>query len=188
METEERPRARESMPAADLLRRIVLWGMLGTGIGLALAVVGLWISRHDGTPLLTPDEFEQAHRRWQAATPADYDIEIEVSGPQAAVYRVEVRGGQPQAAWRNGNPLNQRRTFGTWSVPGMFSTISRDVEALERRAAGQAPPGSPELILRAEFDPQFHYPRRYRRTEWGSRKGSTAQEVKWVVKEFRVLE
>ncbi len=70
----------------------------------------------------------------------------------------------------------------------MFSTISRDVEQLERQAAGKADPRFPPLILWAAFDPKYSYPARYRRTEWGSRKGSTAQEVKWEVTEFRVIQ
>ena len=95
--------------------------------------------------------------------------------------------GQPVAAWRNKQPLKQRRTFGTWSVPGMFSTMARDVDAVERRAAGQAKPGEVELILKAEFDPQYHVPRRYQRIEWGSRRGSDAKTATWEVKEFRVV-
>src|SRR5205814_10451740 len=108
-----------------------------------------------------------------------------VTGPQTTVYRVEVRNSEPQMAWRNGQPLNSRRTFGTWSVPGMFSTISRDVEANERAAArGAALP----LILRAEFDAKYAYPARYRRIDNGSRKGSDSITVAWDVTEFRVIE
>ena len=92
---------------------------------------------------------------------------------------------KPQAAWRNRQPLNSRRTFGTWSVPGMFATISRDVEALEQAAERRAPP---PLILRAEFDAQYGYPARYRRIDNGSRKGSDAIAVTWDVVEFRVVE
>jgi hypothetical protein len=174
-------------PAATL-QRLFFGTLVGGILGIVATLVGLRVANRDRTPELTPQIFAAARERWKANAPHDYDIEVRVEGPLPAAYRARVRDGQAIAAWRNGKPLATVRTFGTWSVPGMFSTISRDVEALERRAAGQAPPGSPELILRAEFDPQFHYPRRYRRTEWGSRKGSTAQEVKWVVKEFRVLE
>ncbi|MBW8885585.1 MAG: hypothetical protein JF612_12615 [Planctomycetia bacterium] len=114
-----------------------------------------------------------------------YDIEIHVTGPKASTYRVEVRDGDPQAAWRNGQPLLTRRTFGTWSVPGMFATMSRDVEAIERAAAaGRAPP----LILRAEFDAQYGYPAKYRRIDNGSRKGSDAIAVTWDVIQFRTAE
>ena len=68
----------------------------------------------------------------------------------------------------------------------MFSTMARDVDVVERRAAGQAKPGETELILKAQFDPQYSFPQRYQRIEWGSRRGSDAVTVTWEVKEFRV--
>lgn len=109
----------------------------------------------------------------------DYDIEVAVAGTQPATYEVRVRDGQAIEAFRNGKPLNQRRTFGTWSVPGMFSTMSRDVEAVERRERGEADPSTPRLTLRAEFDPKYGYPKRYQRIEWGS-----PVEVTWQVTHF----
>jgi hypothetical protein len=169
------------------LRGFVLWTIAGLAIGLVAALVVLRIINQDPTPSLTPAIYEAARQRWNASPLPDYDIQIRVTGPQAAVYRVEVRDGQPQAAWRNDRPLNQRRTFGTWSVPGMFSTIGRDVEVVERRAAGRAKPGEVELILKAEFDPRYSFPRRYQRIEWGSRRGSDAITVTWQVTDFRVV-
>src|SRR5262249_6144467 len=121
-----------------------------------------------------------AHERWQAVAPADYDIKVRVTGSQPAVYRVEVRGGQPQAASRNGEPLLSRRTFGTWSVPGMFGTISRDIEAIEKHAGGKADRFTPRLVLRAEFDATYSYPKRYRRIEQWSN-----VDVAWEVVEFK---
>jgi hypothetical protein len=118
----------------------------------------------------------------ESRAPANYDIEVRVTGSQPAVYRVEVRGGEAQAASRNGEPLLTRRTFGTWSVPGMFSTISRDIEAVERHAAGQAERFTPRLTLRAEFDAEYSYPKRYRRIQQWS-----TVEVAWEVSEFRVI-
>ena len=167
-------------------RRFVVFMLVGALAGVLATLVGLRIVNNDPTPRLTREIFDVAHERWKQVAPADYEIEIRVTGSQPAVYRAVVRGGQPQAAWRNGEPLATRRTFGTWSVPGMFSTISRDVETVERQTSGQADPRLPPLILRAAFDEQYGYPKRYRRTEWGSRKGTTAQEVKWEVTSFRL--
>ena len=65
----------------------------------------------------------------------------------------------------------------------MFSTISRDVEALERHAAGTADRSTPRLTLRAEFDAEYSYPAKYRRIEQWSH-----VEVAWEVVEFRVGE
>lgn len=177
--------AKRPQRAATMLRRFVAFMFVGLALG---GVVGLLILRqanYDPTPTLTPELFEAAHERWKAAAPKNYDIEVRVAGPQAAVYRAEVRDGEAIAAWRNGQPLTSRRTFGTWSVVGMFATISRDIEALERAAAKGA---QMPLILRAEFDPQYSYPARYRRIDNGSRKGSDAIAVTWDVVEFRVVE
>ncbi len=169
------------------LRRFLLWSLAGGAVGVVGTVLVLAIAGRDPTPRLTPEILAAARKRWDAVAPANYDVEVRVSGPQAATYRAEVRGGEARVAWRNGKPLASVRTFGTWSVPGMFSTIGRDIEAIERRAAGRAPPGAPELILKAQFDPQYSFPQRYRRIEWGSRKGSTAVAVTWEVVEFRVM-
>ena len=170
------------------LRRFALWTLAGLALGAIGSLVVLGVLKRDSTPRLTPTDFYATLDRWKANPQLNYDIEIEVTGPQAAVYRAEVRDGQPIAAWRNNQPLTQRRTFGTWSVPGMFSTMARDVDVVERRADGRAKPGEIELILRAEFDPQYHFPRRYERIEWGSRRGSDAVSVTWRVVRFRAIE
>jgi hypothetical protein len=170
------------------LRRFALWTLAGLALGTIASLVVLRVINRDSTPRLTPAEFYAALDRWKASPPANYDIEIQVTGPQAAIYRAEVRDGQPTAAWRNGQPLTQRRTFGTWSVPGMFSTMARDVDVVERRAAGRAKPGEIELILRADFESQHHFPRLYERIEWGSRRGSDAVAVTWEVVRFQVLD
>jgi len=169
------------------MRRFLLWSLVGAAAGAVGTLIVLGTIARDPTPRLTSELLAAARKRWDAAAPANYDVEVRVSGPQAATYRAEVRGGEARAAWRNGKPLSSARTFGTWSVPGMFSTIGRDIEAVQRRAEGRAPPGSPELILKAEFDHEYSFPRRYRRIEWGSRKGSTAVAASWEVVEFRVV-
>jgi hypothetical protein len=165
------------------LRGFVRWALIGLAVGLAAAVIVLRAANYDPTPALTPELFHAAHERWKSAAPPNYDIEIRVSGSQPATYRVEVRDGEAQAAWRNGQPLATRRTFGTWSVPGMFATISRDNEAIQRHATGKADRFTPRLILRAEFDDKYSYPARYRRIEQWS-----TVEVAWEVTEFRVME
>ena len=176
---------RRALPKADTARRFVLWSLVGGALGLIIVLFVMRQANYDPIPTLTPTAFEAAYAQWQFSKIADYDIEIRVTGPQAATYRAAVRGGEPTAAWRNGKPLTTRRTFGTWSVPGMFSTISRDVAAVELAAAkGRQPP----LILRASFHPQYGYPQRYQRIDNGSRKGSDAIAVTWDVVEFLLVE
>ncbi|MDX1946931.1 MAG: hypothetical protein SFU86_16130 [Pirellulaceae bacterium] len=158
--------------------RRITWGLVaGAAVGTAATLAALSVVLRDPTPALTPEIFRAEQALAKVAVPSDYDITIRVVGMQAATYRVEVRRGLAQTAWRNGHPLTSRRTFGTWSVPGMFSTISRDIEALERRGAGRIDESTPELTLRARFDPRFHYPARYFRSE-------RAIDVEWEVTEF----
>lgn len=172
------------MPAPLPDYRRVVWSLLGgAALGIALTLLVVRTLNRDPTPVLTPADFQAARERWKQQEPPNYDIEVQVSGSQPATYRVEVRAGEAQSAWRNGRPLSQQRTFGTWSVPGMFSTISRDVDNLQRHAEGRADATTPRLTLRAAFDPKFGFPQRYTRIEWGS-----DVEVSWEVKRFEVVE
>jgi hypothetical protein len=102
---------------------------------------------------------------------------VAVAGRQAARYYVEVRAGEVRVATRDGQPLRQERTRGTWSVPGMFGTIQTDIANLEKQQAGTADPTTPQLLLRGVFDPQLGYPVRYLRTEL--RKWGNNLEVSW---------
>lgn len=173
----------ESAPKSAIPYRRVFVGLAaGVTLGL-LAMIGLaLVNRGNVSPKLTPDVFRAAIAKWEKEQPRDYDIEIQVRGNQPATYFVEVRKGEARLALRNGKPLTQRRTFSTWSVPGMFATMSRDVDALERRAIGNADDSTPDLNLRATFDPQYGYPARYRRLQYQS-----SVEVEWEVTRFEVI-
>src|SRR5436305_14187045 len=92
-------------PARARFRRFFVLFLIGLLVGTAVALFGLRIIHRDPTPTLTPEIFHAAHERWKKVAPADYDIEVRVTGSQPATYRVEVRRGEAVAAWRNGNPL-----------------------------------------------------------------------------------
>jgi hypothetical protein len=157
------------------------------GVALVVFLTGLVllsINRGKYPPLDRP-EFEAARKLWAQNGPADYNIEIQVLGRQEATYSAEVRNGEVQSAKRNGTPLKQRRTFDTWSVPGMFETIGRDVENLEKVKSGRADASTPRLRLRCKFDEKYGYPLRYLREE-SSGVGDNP-EVIWEVKKFEVL-
>lgn len=169
-------------PAIDRganLRRAGCWLLVGMTVGTIAALVYLRWSLADPTPALSLESFRQGQDLWREREVENYDIEIQVSGPQPATYRVEVRRGEAVAAYRNQRPLTQQRTFGTWSVPGMFSTMRRDLDQVERRLASPANINLPNLTLRAAFHPQFGYPERYLRMESGS-----MQDVSWQVTQF----
>ena len=167
---------------APLFRRVLVGIAAGLLLGLVVMIALALVPRGSASPRLTPELFRAAMAKWKQEQPRDYDIEIQVRGNQPATYFARVRDGVPQVALRNGKPLTQRRTFSTWSVPGMFATMSRDVDALERRATGQADKSTPDLHLRATFDPRYGYPARYRRLQYQS-----SVEVEWEVTRFEVV-
>ncbi len=184
----ERPAGAVAKRARDRLGQLQVWGAAGV-LGLLTALGGLMLwtaATHDhDLPELTVEAFEQGQARWRAAAPPDYDITIEVSGRQAAVYHVEVRNRQVVVSTRNGIPLKQQRTRGTWSVPGMFGTIQSDVDHAEQHRQGTAGPGVPQVVLFAVFDPTFGYPQRYHRTEL--QKSGNNRVVYWDVTQFDVV-
>ena len=177
----DEPPATKDPTRAAAMRRVGCGLILGTLAGLVVTLVILRWNVADSTPPLTTEALRAARERWRQHGPADYDLEVRVEGPQPGTYRVQVRGGQAIAAFRNDHPLAQRRTFGTWSVQGMFATIGRDVEQIERRAAGKADRFTPDLRLRASFDRELGYPRRYVRMESGS-----TLDVSWEVRRFEI--
>ena len=161
-------------------RQKVLAAMAGAGC--AILVVGsilFWSSHQDRLPAFGRETYDQAWELWKSRSPANYNISIEVSGRQPAVYEAEVRNGVTTSARRNGHPLTQLRTLGTWSVPGMFNTIGYDVGAIETNA----PETPTDLTIRGIFDEQWGYPSRYQRIQWGS-----DTEVYWCVLSFKVFE
>ena len=170
-------------PPAPLFRRVLIGLAAGLVVGLVVMIALALVPRGSASPRLSPELFREAMAKWKRDQPRNYDIEIQVRGNQPATYFVQVRNGDAKRALRNGQPLTQRRTFSTWSVPGMFATMSRDVDALERRAAGQGDKFTPELNLRATFDPRYGYPARYRRLQYQS-----SMEVEWEVTKFDVLD
>ena len=166
---------------APLSSRVGWWVLIALAVASAAGLLALRWWRADPIPPLAPEQFYEARAKWEQEAPPDYDIEVVVSGSQPATYEVQVRGGQPELALRNGKPLQQRRTFGTWSVPGMFSTMLRDVETVERSTSRNPDPSVPRLRLRAAFDERYGYPSRYRRIQLGS-----PVEVSWQVTRFEV--
>ncbi len=173
----------EQSPRLQRLSRNAAGFFAGGIIGL-IATVIVWrgLSGESAIPPLTAADWQQAFRQWDSAGVRDYDVEVAVTGRQAATYSVQVRDGQVSSATRNGEPLPQRRTWTTWTVEGMFETIARDLESVERHATGRAESNTPQLQLRAAFHPELGFPQHYLRTEM-VRFGSNP-EVSWRVVKF----
>ncbi len=133
-------------------------------------------------PDVSRERFEAAKKLWLQKRPSSYDIQIKVSGRQPAVYEVQVRSGVAVAATRNGYALNRPHAIGTWSVDGMFDTMERDLENVERHATGKAPPGTPRVTIWGRFDPDYGYPANFTRVQWDNN-----YEVVWEVTKFEVV-
>lgn len=160
-------------------RRARLW-LVGVLSFLAVSVAIL-LARVPRMPKVTIESLAAARQQWRDAGLEDYDLTVEVRGRQAAVYRVEVRGGEVQRATRNDAPLRGYRTLGTWSVPGMFDTMEVDLEH-QQRAERSDGAGLPQVELRAEFDERTGLPRRCHRIQWGG--PGANPDVVWEVREF----
>jgi hypothetical protein len=160
---------------------------VGGGIlfGLIVVLTLLTVSNRGRLSELTPTRFYEAQQQWAQTGPSSYDIRVIVSGRQAATYEVQVRDGTVIGAMRDGYPLTQQRTWATWSVPGMFGTILSDVRHLEQHQNGTATAETPDVQLRAHFEPTYGYPQRYYRSE--SSRWQANQEVSWEVVSFRVV-
>ncbi|MBM3999725.1 MAG: hypothetical protein FJ297_09340 [Planctomycetes bacterium] len=168
--------------AASPTARRFAWAI---GIGFIVTAAVLIVPRiiqGNGYVVLDRPGFEAAVARWRSRAPADYDIRIDVTGRQAASYRVEVRDGEPIAAYRNDHPLPQRRSWMTWTVPGIFGTVESDLRQLESAERGE--PGIPGLSVLVLFDPRYGIPTRYVRAESAS--GSPNPEVTWEVTRFSI--
>lgn len=157
----------------------IIWG----AIAAILSAIVIWIIFAFATagprlPEIDQTQLDAARATWKKNGPDDYEITVDVSGTRAAVYRVEVRGGKAIQATRDGAPLTDPRTLGTWSVPGMFDTMQSDVDHIDEPIPISAKE-SHHVSPRAEFHPELGYPVRYRRIEWGS-----SIEVGWEVKKF----
>jgi len=178
-------RPQSGMTRLAQTQRLVAAAVLGVFTSLLVMMIWTAMSNRGQLPPLTLDDFEHAKQRWQTQAPPNYDVTIDVAGRQAAVYHVEVRSHEVIVSTRDGIPLKQRRTRGTWSVPGMFNTMQSDVDNAEQHRLGTADEGVPQVKLRAVFDPEFGYPKRYHRTEL--RKFGNNEVVSWEVRQFEVV-
>ncbi|MEX0936696.1 MAG: DUF6174 domain-containing protein [Pirellulales bacterium] len=146
----------------------------------ALLCAGILAWFRQDVPRLTDRSLELAIDRWREHGPESYTMEIELGGMRPGTVHLEVRDGEVTAMQRDGY-TPERRVWETWSVPGMFDTIDRELQIAEAPAEeAQFPPGT-QFELRAEFDARLGYPRRFRRMVLGE-----GTEVSWQVTRFRV--
>jgi len=150
-------------------------------VSLALAIGCVFLALQyfvaERLPALDEAALEVAIDRWEKNGPASYDMDIDLRGAQPGKIHVEVRDGEVTAETRDGRDPG-RSTWGTWSVPGMFDTLERDIQiAANPQEQIQANPGV-TWRLRCEFDARYGLPMRYHRMVTGG------PEVYWVVSVF----
>ena len=161
-------------------RAMALGCLLGGVVALLGLLVVIAVVGRDPLPRLTPDALKAAVARWKAGGPANYDLDLLLSGAQTGNLHIEVREGEVAAMTRDGRAPVQRRTWDFWSVPNQMAMMDEDLAAAEsdpQRAFGVADRG--QVVLQAEFDPQLGYPRRYRRQVLG-----TSNMIEWRVTRF----
>jgi len=157
----------------------------GMAIGLVLvlmATTAALLLRRGGPPRLTQADYEAAVKRWDEHGPADYELDLELTGNRPGKIHVEVRSGEVVRMLRDGVEPKQKRTWDYWSVPGQLETIGQELEMARDPAAAFRAPGATEMVMWAEFDPQYGYPRQYDRVVLGA-----DYETHWKVTRFHPL-
>jgi hypothetical protein len=155
----------------------------GVAVGLLLAILITFalvvIRMRHATPRLTEADYRAAVARWEKNGPADYDLDLELGGKRPGPIHVEVRGGEVTRMTRDGVEPRQKRTWDYWSVAGQLETIGQELEMARRPADSFGAPGASEVVMWAEFDSWYGYPRSYDRIVLGA-----DLEVHWKVVEF----
>ncbi|HEV3025817.1 MAG TPA: DUF6174 domain-containing protein [Pirellulales bacterium] len=151
-------------------------------VGMVLGTIGtgLVLRTRSLLPPLTADGLAAAEERWKEHESADYNMDVEIGGRQPGHFHVEVRSGRATKVTRNGVEP-QRRTWDTWTVPGMFDTLEQELDLAARPEGAFGQPGA-RAVMRALFDPELGLPRRYERFVLG-----TAYEVRWQVTRFETV-
>jgi len=171
-------------------RRLSTWALvtgalLGVAVTLTAMAIWFWPDR-DPTPVLTPEALTAATRRWAANGVANYDLELELWGQREGTIRTKVRNGVIVEHTNSGRTPPQR-SWHAWSVEGMLETIERELDILAEDAAASRSATSPSA-LRAEFDPQYGYPRKFRRLALGASERASNRDIGWQVTRFEPVD
>lgn len=160
--------------------------VLGVTFGICAAMLAILLvmvlRRGSAAPEITRADLASAEQKWQEQGPAGYDMDITIGGRQPGIVHIEVRDRQVTNMTRDGVTPSQSRTWEYWTVPEQFETIRQDFDSSETPGGFGAGPGT-QTIMKAEFDPQYGYPRRYQRFVLG-----TDLTVEWEVTRFEPRE
>jgi len=170
-------------PARVSARTVIAGAILGAIAALVAGTMALFWIGGDRLPQITRAELERASTRWDEQGPAHYRAQIRITGRQPGVVEIEVRDGQAVTMTRDGVTPSQQRTWDYWTVPNQFEMIRQDFDSAEDPEGGFGAPAGSRAVFRAEFDPEFGYPRRYERVVLG-----TPLDAGWEVVRFDRLD
>jgi uncharacterized protein DUF6174 len=160
--------------------------MFGVALGLGAVLLAtaaiVVIAARQRAPRLTRALYDAAVERWEKNGPAGYDLDLELSGNRPGKIHVEVRRGEVVHMTRDGVEPRQQRTWDYWSVPGQFETIGQELDMADDPAASFGVPGASEVVMWAQFDGTYGYPRQYDRVVLGA-----DIEVHWKVTRFHIV-
>lgn len=157
--------------------RAYVFAIAAFALAAVCVVLALQYFVAEHLPQLTEASLQAATELWSKKGPANYNMDIELRGAQPGNVHVEVRNGEVTAQTRDSR-VPARRTWDTWSVPGMLDTLSQDLATAEDpEKMIDAAPGT-KWRLRCEFEPEFGVPAIYHRLVTGG------PEVYWRVTLF----
>jgi hypothetical protein len=136
-------------------------------LGPALVAVGGCAGGED----VTPESLRAARARWEKAGVRDYELEWASSGLSNSRYVVRVSDGQVRSIesvapdGRRGVVEPPEPKF--YGVEGLFLVIADELTQLDRAEPFGRPKGT-KAVLRFTPDPDYGYPRRYRRDVLGA--------------------
>ncbi len=161
-------------------RRVFWFSTIAGALVTTFLVLLIWaLAARSGAKQLTQADYEGALARWEKNGPASYNLDLELSGNRPGVIHVEVRDGQATRMTRDGVEPRQKRTWDYWTVPGQFDTIGEELEMARDPAKSYAVPGASRVVLWAEFDERYGFPKRFDRVVLGA-----DLEVHWKVTRF----
>jgi hypothetical protein len=165
-------------PHSSVSMRSVAFVLASLVLALVCIALALNYFVAERLPELTEEKLRTAMALWQKAGPVSYDMDIELRGARPGMVHVEVRDKEVELETRDGRTPG-RWTWDTWSVPGLFDTLSLDSDiAQDPQRQIQANAGT-AWRLRCEFDPKLGYPVVYHRLVSGG------PEVYWRVTAFQ---
>ena len=167
-------------PAAPAQRRKGFGRLKGSAV-VAILVAGgfLWAALgRDNLAPLTKEALEEAEQAWKRAAPPNYELEVTLSGKREGVFRVVVRNGEPIEGSLDG-VATKERVWDVWTVRGQFNTLWQELENAADADRAYAVKDPASVVMRAQFDPEWHFPRRY----WRSVLGANL-DVAWEVTRF----